>query len=417
MLEGLIDIQKLPVPKVDKIVYNETVPIYTFKSQKSEAVQINILFLGGKVFEHQKGISLATHDALKEGVNNLETKFNIRFFDSLGAQVSFQDYLDGVVISIRCLFKYIDHIIPAIAQILLTPELNDKSLNLFKSVQKQELIYDLNHNDSIAFRELSESLFGANHPYGYNLNAEIIENIKLSDIQKSYRLNYTKENCAILIFAKKSTKVTQLLSEHLLRHLPSIKRKRINKKKIDFNPSSKIIESKDNPHWSIKLGMHTSNKDNPKYVPWMIFNNLVGGFYGSRLTKKAREQKGITYDISSQLETLKFASILSIQTEVSPENKQQILNIIEAEIKDLLMTPITNEELRMVKNYIFGSYLRQLADPLNQMKYLSRLLLQGFDFEVLMKVEQDLNQLTPPKLLSEFQETVDINNICKIMVR
>ncbi len=50
---------------------------------------------------------------------------------------------------------------------------------------------------------------------------------------------------------------------------------------------------------AIRIGSPTINKRNPDYPGLKILNTILGGYFGSRLMKNIREEKGFTYGISS----------------------------------------------------------------------------------------------------------------------
>ena len=73
--------------------------------------------------------------------------------------------------------------------------------------------------------------------------------------------------------------------------------------------------------------------------------------------KNIREEKGLTYGISSSMVPLADEGYWSIGADVKKENVQLAISEIRKEIDFLKETPITEDELSLVKNYMKGSVL------------------------------------------------------------
>lgn len=95
--------------------------------------------------------------------------------------------------------------------------------------------------------------------------------------------------------------------------------------------------------------------NHPDYPSLYFLNVVLGGYFGSRLMSKLREEMGITYGVSSYIIPRKEATELYISTEVKSERTQEAVTAIKETIKELQTNEIDAEELQNVRNYIFGS--------------------------------------------------------------
>jgi len=92
-------------------------------------------------------------------------------------------------------------------------------------------------------------------------------------------------------------------------------------------------------------------------------NEVLGGYFGSRLMKNVREEKGLTYGIHSQAVTLLQEGYFVIGTDVKKELVTKALEEIHKEIERLIAEPIPEEELRTVKNYMIGTFMGSITTP------------------------------------------------------
>ena len=81
----------------------------------------------------------------------------------------------------------------------------------------------------------------------------------------------------------------------------------------------------------------------------MVANELLGGFFGSRLMKNIREDKGYTYGIYSSLYPLNHSGYFVISADVKAEYEQETIREIYKEIKRLQEEPVLAQELEVVK--------------------------------------------------------------------
>lgn len=417
MYKELQDINHVPLPPIQSSTYLQKVPIYELKCNNPNPVQIDFIFHGGRVQELKKLLALATHTLIKDCPKQFAGKKISKLFDAFGAQLTFQSYLDGSVISVKCLARFVFQLLPPLIKILLEPDFKESDLNLFVDKQKQELNIDLNYNESLAHRYLTEKLFGLDHPYGYNTSNELLESLTIQDLNRFHLEIYRQDNCSILIMAQESNKIKELIFTQLIEQLPKVSKRRPENLHFESEKGSFIYKNHLGPQWSIKLGCTAVSRGHEKFASWTLMNYILGGFYGSRLVKTIREELGLTYDISTHLDTLRYGSIFTIHTEVSPPNKQKILDRIKLEIELLCKLPVKPSELRMVKNYTMGGYLRLLDGPLRQMQMLKSLLLEGYDFNTLSNTFQQIKEIDSESLLYDFQTFIDFESLCKIMVR
>ena len=102
---------------------------------------------------------------------------------------------------------------------------------------------------------------------------------------------------------------------------------------------------------------------NEDYIKLQILNTVLGGYFGSRLMKNIREDKGFTYGIGSAIIPLKNSAYFFISAETGSDVTFQAVEEIYKELRKLKEQPIPIEELDLVKNYKTGEIMRSLDGP------------------------------------------------------
>ena len=107
------------------------------------------------------------------------------------------------------------------------------------------------------------------------------------------------------------------------------------------------------------VGMPVIDPSQPDYVPLVVTNTLLGGYFSSRMTANLREQKGYTYSPFSQLSSRQRDAYWAQNADVTTAVTGPSLKEIFCEIDRLQAEPPTADELQAVKNYAAGTFVLQ----------------------------------------------------------
>ena len=146
---------------------------------------------------------------------------------------------------------------------------------------------------------------------------------------------------------------------------------------------------------SIRLGGQTINRDHPDIHTLKIANDLYGGFFGSRLMKNIREEKGLTYGIHSGITHLEGVSYWSVSTDVLKEKANLAVDEILNELHRLVNEPPSRKELDTVINYSKGRFLMSFDSAINSMSMIRGLILSGRDYSHWESFFTKVNEMEP----------------------
>ncbi len=115
-------------------------------------------------------------------------------------------------------------------------------------------------------------------------------------------------------------------------------------------------------------------KLDPDFYGMYILNTVLGDYFGSRLMKNLREDKGFTYDIHSTLDAQVYDGCFYISAELNPDKKQEAILNIKQELLRLQDKKIPKSELELVRNYLCGNVMRLLDGPFQSMIFIKILI-------------------------------------------
>ena len=89
------------------------------------------------------------------------------------------------------------------------------------------------------------------------------------------------------------------------------------------------------PQSTLVLGLPAVDPSNPDYIRLRVTNSLLGGSFGSRITRNIREDKGYTYSPYSYVETHYRTGNWSQNADVTTADTYNSLHEIMYEIERL----------------------------------------------------------------------------------
>ncbi|WP_412061070.1 M16 family metallopeptidase [Rubrivirga sp. IMCC45206] len=146
---------------------------------------------------------------------------------------------------------------------------------------------------------------------------------------------------------------------------------------------------------NVTVGLSTIDPTADDFVALQVTNALLGGSFGSRITRNIREDKGYTYSPGSSVSTRfrdgTWAESAAIQT---PATGAAITEILY-EIDSLATTPPSAEELEGIQNYLAGTFVLQNSSPGGIASYLAFLDLHGLGRDYLERYVERVYAVTP----------------------
>ena len=351
---------QVDIQQPQKFVLDNQVETFFINSGDQQVCKIEAIFPGGKYAEEKAGASFFTLKMLIEGTEQRTANEISAFFDYYGAFLDFSSTLDDNQITLYCRSEHIPELIPVFAEIVFSPQFSTDQLEKVKQKQLQGLQINLQKTSYWASKLFREELFGKNHPYGQLLNESAITNIDIAAL-RDYHNQCIKVSSFDLILSgnfESSTTLSLLnnyFGQHRVKSIKTITSSFVGK----LDPFT-FYELANSNQASLKLGFRSLDRSHQDYPLLALSNKILGGYFGSRLMKVIREDKGLTYGIHSSLGHFKQASFFQIGADVKKDAWEQVIDLIKIEIGKLRDGLIKEEELELVKNYMLGEFQNEV---------------------------------------------------------
>ncbi len=358
--------EKLNLRQPEKILLDNGIPVYLFPGDDQEVTRLDLVFEAGTAFQDIKLQAAAVNDLLGEGTRRHSSFRIAEILDFHGAYTDYFLTKDTAGITLYGLSKYYAHLMPLMAEMVTEAIFPEEELSLFIERRKQEFQVNRQKVRYMASQGFNKLIFGKHSAYGQVVEEEDFEKLHRDHLLEFYRNHYRDQH----FFALLSGKIDEALlqkTNHILGQLPQKPKQENGKAKKIFvapgNQKQVLITKEDALQSAIRMGTLTISRDHPDFPGLSLLNTVLGGYFGSRLMRSIREEKGYTYGIYSAIQNHRHAGILGIATEVNAKHTADALAEIKRQMKRLCHDKIGAEELQTVKNYVYGSYLRNFDGP------------------------------------------------------
>ncbi len=409
-------IDKLELLPAQQLQLDNGIPVYVVNMGTQEVLKLELIFFAGRPFERKKLVARATAAMLKEGSRHFDSATIAERFDFYGSSFRTPFNIDTTVVELYSLNKYFEQVLPIVADILAEPSFPQKELDTFIQVNQQNLQIDLTKNDTVAYRTVTELIFGADHPYGYNSFPETYGELQRADLIAHYERCFNSNNCAILLSGKIDSAVVDALNHHLTQAIRPGEKQRAELTRHPSPQRQARINHPNTVQMAIRVGREMFSRHHPDFPGMYVLNTVLGGYFGSRLMENIREDKGYTYNVYSILDTMCYDGCFYIGTEVGNEFARQTLDEIYREMENLRAEPIGLEEWSMVYNYLMGGFLNMLDGPFNVSEIVKTIISEDLPMSYFNDLINSIQAATPETLQILAQRYLNPNDYWEVIV-
>ena len=364
---SFIDLEPFTLVKPEKLKAASGLTAFILEQGQQEVCRLEITFPAGKWYEPYTGISYFTSKLLGEGTRQNSSGKIQQMIAQYGSFFEVNPGNDQVTLSIFCLSRYIKPMLDLLEEMIEQPLLDVEELEKLKSQARQNYALNLNKTSYLAGRAYVKLLFGDEHPYGRILDDQAIEKVSLEDIKKFHQHAFHWNQASVFISGK---------GENLHAFVQDwMKRKNIQgplKGASSFESPRPLaqfikVEKEGAVQSSVKAGFFIPSRLEASFPAMYMYNEIFGGYFGSRLMQNIREDKGFTYGIHSSMVQDIHTSYWSVQTDVNGDNAEATVREIKFEMQRMQEELVSEDELKVVKNYIIGSFISSLDTPFSFM--------------------------------------------------
>jgi zinc protease len=351
-----ITIKKVGLAPIQKSTLKSGLPLYYLNNSQLKVFRLELVFKAGSVFGKNTTDAYFTSILLNSGTDTLSSTAIIEKFESLGASFECSQGFENFTIRLMGLSEFFTASVDLLKEVMYAAIFPETELELAKNRQIQSYRIGLEKSDVVCNQVFRKNMFGTETAYGHTIDEDKIKNVNQIQLQDFYKNNIQRAGFASYLTGNVNEKQRTYFAQVFDNSFEMLHTERLTPSEVLplFNEK---IEKEKAVQCSIKMGKRTIGRKDPEYAKFLVSNVLFGGFFGSRLMKNIREEKGLTYGISSSAAPVGPNWVWSINSAVKKENIGIVTEEIEKELEKLKSQEPNEGELQTVKNYISGSVL------------------------------------------------------------
>jgi zinc protease len=380
-----------------KVVTASGAEMYFVLGGSQDVSKVELIFPAGRWVEKVWGASYFSSQLLNKGTKQKGSYEIAQRFDSLGAHLEVHPALDFVSVSLYSLNKNLEAGLRLMLELLTESIFPEKELEQLKSIYLQNLKVNREKTSFQASLLIRKNIFGETHPYGKELEEAEVNPLQQQQVAEHF--NRFFKTCTILVSGKVTEANQRLMADVFAPFAFHALQKKNATVFADARSYRQVVEKEGSVQSTIRIGKRFIDRAHADYVDTVFLNHILGGYFGSRLMKNIREEKGLSYGISSSLHALKHDSYLMIGADVNRENMTLTFEEIGKELKRLRTEPIDAEELETARNHFTGSLQSEITTSFAHADKIKTILLYNLPGEHYQNMIRRIDAITADDLL------------------
>ena len=359
----------LPQPTI----LSNGIELWTVSGGKDDLCRISFFTAGGELQESKPLVAILSALMMYKG-NRHKNSFDIsEAFDFCGAFHSTNTYNHFTENAFSCLNKNFCEIASLFVDCFIEPTFPRAELASLKTRLAESFKVSVQNTSYLAAVEMRKRCYGSQHPLGRPVSITKIRSITRTDLVNFHSLYHMAGGAKLVL----SGNVDDKIADCVLRTFGSLPHHAPQKlsESLPYCPSPKmfsVVNCKGAVQSSIRIRLHTIDNRDPDYYALRILVNALGGYFGSRLNMAIREDNGLTYGVGAALVGSPGDSRIEISTDCDVAYTFQVIEAIKGEIVKLKESPISEEELHSVRQYVLSRQIKMLDSPFKLANYIGK---------------------------------------------
>jgi len=363
------------------------------KAAVAAVVRSGNLNEGGKTW-----IADLTADLMKEGTATRSAEALARELAGMGGALSIDVGDDLTSASTDVLGEYAPNAVEVLADVLRNAALPASELPRIRRDALRNLSVARAQAQSQALEAFRRMLYG-DHPYGRVFpSEEQLAGYGIEDVKSYFDSNFGARRTHLYVVGRFDAKAVRDAVRTAFGGWAPGPAPLIDVPKPDMKPQFELIDRAGAPQSTLYLGLPVANPSSDDYLPLLVTNTLLGGYFSSRIVANIREDKGYTYSPRAGISTRYRDAYWLESADVTTSATGPALKEIYHEIERLQAQAPSVEELDRTKRYMAGVFVLQNASRGGIIGQLSFIDLHGLGDKYLEQYVSRVEAVTPEQV-------------------
>ncbi|MEO5365844.1 MAG: insulinase family protein [Magnetococcus sp. WYHC-3] len=375
-------------PQVSHFVTRHGLTVVVVEEHANPLVVMNVLVGGAGAHDpvERPGEAYMLGWLLNEGAGAWNSTAFMERLDDHGIRFAAETGMDLWDVEVTTLERHLDVAFEMLAASLIRPRFDADAVERARQDMAATLIQEQEEGAVLASRALMTGIY-RDHPYGRSLKGQVSSlPLMTSQTLRERHATWFRGPNMVWVFAGDITpeRVRRLLDR--LEGLPEVPPPGVVTPTLALeSPAGGTWhhQTLDVPQTNIRMGCVGITRQDPDYWALFVLDAILGGAGSySRLNLAVREQRGLSYSVSSTFLPWMGRGPLLVALDTRNERLEEALAVVRHEMRRLLRTPPDSQELQRFLTYLTGAFplmldeLGKLAATWGRIAYYQR----GWDY-------------------------------------
>jgi len=382
-------------------------PVYFMPASELPMLDVRLLFAAGSARDGDyPGLASMTNALISEGTARLDADALADAFEGLGAEFSHSSHRDMGVISLRTLSDPAvqSAALALLREVLAGPAFTAEALERLRQQQLAGLRMRLQSPAAQASEAFWREFWGQ-HPYAQlpEGTAESLLALQPEQLQAFYREHYSAGNAVLALVGNLSRSEAEALAEQLAAALPAGPRLPATGAADSHGQGQRHVSfASQQAH--ILIGQPLIERTHPDYPALYVANQMLGGSgFGSRLMEAIREQRGLSYSVSSQLLPMQGGGLWMISLQTRADQAELALEVVEQTLQQFAEQGPDASELARSQRQILGEFPLSTASNAAIVGQLAAIGFHQLPLNHMQLFLEQIQQLQPEQVRDAFR--------------
>lgn len=340
--------------------------VYMMEDHTLPTVSVRAQIRTGSIYEPAElaGIASMTGGLLRDGGTASWSAEEIdKELEFYAARVSSRISTEEGNVTLSCLTKDLDRILPIWAEVLTRPRFAQDKIDLEISQAKEGLRRRFDSPGSTVSYLFDQRMYG-DHPLGRTIEWDTLARIDRDAMVSFHKRYFLPNNTMISVVGDVDSDTVQKVKAALADWKPG------PVSLPEVPPAPKTVQAgvwyvdQDINQTNIRMGhLGTTWNDPDRYALQLMNFILGGGSFTSRMTERVRSDEGLAYSVGSYYQAGQRVGTFAARTQTRVDATARTIEIMRDTIEGMRAAPPTEEELNLAKDSYINRYVFQFQDP------------------------------------------------------
>jgi len=339
---------------------NDLEIIYAFRNDLP-LVSVNLCLQPSALLDPpgKEGLANLTADLLVEGTQTRSSTQIAEELEMIGAQYGSHTDWKAVYVEVNTLERHLETALEILADMILQPAFPQKEFTRLQRELITERLRVVDNPAKMAAEYFVHFLYeGMRYAFPIEGSQDSLHNILSSDVLKFYQKHFKPNRASLIVVGSVSREKVlnwagkyfsgwQGKSDDKLAE-PECKQPQRTRLFLIDKPGAAQCE--------LRMGHLGIKRSNPDFYAVTLMNEILGGFFLSRINRNLREEHAYTYGASSGFSYRKGKGTFSITAAIHNDNIAPAIAEVFKEIKRLREEDVSTEELENACGQLVGIF-------------------------------------------------------------